>query len=87
MVNHPREQPGCSGVIFPGMAFLLRAAVETLLSCVCDLGTAEAQPSTAGPDALSAVSASESQHGCQVIEITSCPRLAAKLQETLMARI
>jgi len=61
MLNHPREQPGCSGVIFPGMAFHLRAAVETLLSCVCDLGTTEAQPSTAGPDELSAVCEAESQ--------------------------
>src|ERR1035441_718928 len=47
------------------MAFHLRAAVDTLLSCVsmyqCDLGTPEAQPSTAGPDELSAVWASESQ--------------------------
>ena len=51
-----------------------------------DLGTPEAQQFTAGPDELSAVWASESQHGCRVIEITSCPRLSAKLQETFMAR-
>jgi hypothetical protein len=29
MLNRPREQPGCFGVIFRGMAFHLRAAVET----------------------------------------------------------
>ena len=55
-----------------------------------DLGTPEAQPSTASRDELSAVWASESQHGCRGIKITSCPRLGtvatAKVQETFMAR-
>ena len=73
---------------FPLRGVPLRPPMKlSLAGYQCDLGTSEVQPSTAGPDALSAVSASESQHGCQVIEITSCPRLAAKLQETLMARI
>src|ERR1039457_5148399 len=72
---------------FPQRGVPPAAADQTLFGCdQCDLGTPEAQPFTASPDELSAVWASESQHGCRGIKITSCPRLAAKLQETLIAR-
>src|ERR1039457_2416196 len=76
---------------FPQRGVPPAVADETLFGCdQCDLGTPEAQPSTASRDELSAVWASESQHGCRGIKITSCPRLGtvatAKVQETFMAR-